>query len=229
MSSRGETTRERILESACELFAETGFAGTTTQDICAKAEANVAAVNYHFRSKENLYREVWAHLHELAMERWTRNLEGAATAEEKLRAFIRLRVESILSSGPESRLPRIIHWEMGQPTALHEELGERYMHRKRMWFTDVVRQVVGDTVDDHTVRLAGFCIQSPLIHLSEMKMRPAHVHRRKHTHSEADPEALVETLCTFALAGLRELARQRNGRVPSSVSPEADSETAEGN
>ena len=112
-SNRGETTRERILNAACELFAEKGFSGTTTQDICTHADANIAAVNYHFRSKENLYREVWEHLHALAAERWAVSMDKAVSAEEKLRLFIRLRVETILSSGPESRLPRIVHWEMG--------------------------------------------------------------------------------------------------------------------
>ena len=209
MPNRGETTRVRILEAACELFAAKGYAGTTTQDICAKAEANIAAVNYHFRSKDNLYRDVWAHLHGLAMARWDGSVGEADTAEGKLRAFIRLRVESILSDGPESHWPRIIHWEMGQPTALHEELTDRYMQPKRRWFTGVVRDLVGDTLDEHTLRLAGFCIHSPLIHLGEMKARPRHAPCRRTGHSEGDPEALVETLCTFALAGLRELARQR--------------------
>jgi len=208
-SSKGETTRERILEAACELFAAKGFAGTTTQDICARADANIAAVNYHFRSKDNLYRDVWAHLHELAAERWTSSVDEAASAEEKLRGFIRLRVETILSGGPESRFPRIIHWEMGQPTGLHQELRERYMHKRRTWFLEIIRDIVGDHLDDHVLRLAGFCIHSPLIHLIEMKARPGAAHRVKTCrHSDEDPEGLVDTLCTFALAGLRELARQ---------------------
>jgi len=209
-SSKGETTRERILEAGCELFAEKGFAGTTTQDVCKRADANTASVNYHFRSKDNLYREVWAHLHALAVERSAVSLDKAVSAEDKLRRFISLRVETILSSGPESRFPRIIHWEMGQPTALHGELCERYMHKRRAWFMEVVREIVGDCLDDHTLRLAGFCIHSPLIHLIEMQARPVSARcLKQHQHSEEDPQALVETLCTFALAGLRELSRQR--------------------
>ena len=49
------TVRNRLLEAAAESFAEKGFDGTSVRDITAKASCNVAAVNYHFGGKENLY------------------------------------------------------------------------------------------------------------------------------------------------------------------------------
>jgi len=55
-------TRERLLESALGLFSQHGFDGVSIRDLAASAEVNVAAVNYHFQSKENLYREVLLHL-----------------------------------------------------------------------------------------------------------------------------------------------------------------------
>ncbi len=50
--------RESILDVAEQQFAENGVAGTTVRAITAEASVNVAAVNYYFRSKEDLYREV---------------------------------------------------------------------------------------------------------------------------------------------------------------------------
>ena len=47
-------TRERILRSAETLFAERGFETVSLRDITGAADANVAAVNYHFGSKERL-------------------------------------------------------------------------------------------------------------------------------------------------------------------------------
>ena len=49
------STRERILLAALDAFAETGYDGTTTRDICNRAGVNVAAVNYHWGSKEELW------------------------------------------------------------------------------------------------------------------------------------------------------------------------------
>ena len=47
-------TRHRILRAASDLFATTGFNGTTLREITKKADANLAAVNYYFRTKEDL-------------------------------------------------------------------------------------------------------------------------------------------------------------------------------
>ena len=47
-------TRERILDVAERLFADSGFASTSLRDITAEAGVNLAAVNYHFGSKEAL-------------------------------------------------------------------------------------------------------------------------------------------------------------------------------
>jgi AcrR family transcriptional regulator len=51
------STQEKLLEAAGRLFLERGYAGVSVRDITEVAGANVAAVNYHFGSKRNLYRE----------------------------------------------------------------------------------------------------------------------------------------------------------------------------
>lgn len=53
-----EDTRERILDAAEHLFAERGFDGTSIRDVTADAGVNLAAVHYHFGSKEDLLRAV---------------------------------------------------------------------------------------------------------------------------------------------------------------------------
>ena len=58
-SEKGEQTMRQLLAAAQKLFAEKGFRGTSIRDIVTEAGSNVAAVNYHFGSKENLYREVF--------------------------------------------------------------------------------------------------------------------------------------------------------------------------
>ena len=52
-----EQTRSRLLNAAREVFSQNGFQGATVREICRRAETNVAAVNYHFGSKDGLLAE----------------------------------------------------------------------------------------------------------------------------------------------------------------------------
>ena len=53
-------TKESILDAAEKLFAERGFSGTSLRTITAAARVNLAAVNYHFGSKDALIEAVLA-------------------------------------------------------------------------------------------------------------------------------------------------------------------------
>jgi len=55
---RSSATQEKILDSAEELFMEHGFEATSLRQITAAAKVNLAAVNYHFGSKEELFQAV---------------------------------------------------------------------------------------------------------------------------------------------------------------------------
>jgi AcrR family transcriptional regulator len=53
-----DRTRTKLLEAAGEVFASVGYENATIREICARAGANVASVNYHFGDKLGLYTEV---------------------------------------------------------------------------------------------------------------------------------------------------------------------------
>lgn len=57
-SRRGAEAREKLLEAALDAFAKHGFAGASTRDIARQAGVNLAAIPYHFGSKEGLHRAV---------------------------------------------------------------------------------------------------------------------------------------------------------------------------
>jgi AcrR family transcriptional regulator len=59
MTTTHFSTKDRILGAAEELFALHGFAGTSLRQVTSRADVNIAAVNYHFGSKENLVNEVF--------------------------------------------------------------------------------------------------------------------------------------------------------------------------
>lgn len=53
-----QTTRERILDAAEELFAHKGYEGVSVRQIMAKAEADVSLAYYHFKSKRDLFEQI---------------------------------------------------------------------------------------------------------------------------------------------------------------------------
>lgn len=85
-------TRRRLLDAAERLFAERGFEATSLRDVTSKAKANLAAVNYHFGSKDALVRAVFerrlgeVNRRRLALLNGTGR--GRPAPEEILHAFI---------------------------------------------------------------------------------------------------------------------------------------------
>jgi TetR/AcrR family transcriptional regulator, regulator of cefoperazone and chloramphenicol sensitivity len=108
-------TGDRIIAAAGEVFAEQGFRNTTIRQITARAGVNVAAVNYHFRDKDELYtrvlREAKKHV------AWIRIDTLQGTPETRLRSFIKAFVSSLLNPQRPAWHGRVIGMEMANPTA----------------------------------------------------------------------------------------------------------------
>ena len=93
MSLQHFSTKDRILHAAEELFAQQGFASTSLRQVTSRADVNIAAVNYHFGSKDNLVNEVFRRrMDEMSAQRLealkvaTRNAHGQL--EPVLAAFV---------------------------------------------------------------------------------------------------------------------------------------------
>src|ERR1700677_1949623 len=97
-----DVTRRHLLEAAGEVFAEAGFRDATVREICRRAGANVAAINYHFGDKETLYLEVLRYAHGKALAKYPPLLDvpDDAPPEKKLRAFIHSLLLRIFDKGP---------------------------------------------------------------------------------------------------------------------------------
>ena len=88
-----DDTRQRLIDAAGTIFAEKGYEAASVRDICQQASANIAAVNYHFGSKENLVNEVFRRRMDEMSERRLNELrlaqeEHPGELEPILRAFV---------------------------------------------------------------------------------------------------------------------------------------------
>lgn len=119
-------TKERLLQAGMEVFAESGFADASVRRICRRADANTAALNYHFGDKQTFYAEVLAtcHLRAAGRRPMPRVADDPEHPERVLRAFVRWFLELLLveGSGP---LGRLMAREMADPTQALDELFRR--------------------------------------------------------------------------------------------------------
>jgi AcrR family transcriptional regulator len=88
---RGLETRERLTEAALPVFAARGFEGATTREIARRAGVALAALPYHFETKEALWRAAADRIFGRLAERFADGLRGleALEARERPRALLR--------------------------------------------------------------------------------------------------------------------------------------------
>lgn len=110
MSDRN--TRDRLLDATEQLIAQQGYANTSLREITAKAKANLAAVNYHFGSKEKLTLEM------LSRRLEPLNKERIALLEAELdraqKANCRPNAETLLRAFLEPAITFFQHQEGGK-------------------------------------------------------------------------------------------------------------------
>ncbi|CAD5377457.1 TetR/AcrR family transcriptional regulator [Pseudomonas sp. OF001] len=124
-------TVERILDAAEQLFAERGFAETSLRLITSKAEVNLAAVNYHFGSKEALIQAVFVRFLGplcLRLERELDRRQGqAASLEELLELLVAQALGVAGSSAKLTAFMRLLGMAIRQnQRELHAYLGGLY-------------------------------------------------------------------------------------------------------
>ncbi|MBN2053563.1 CerR family C-terminal domain-containing protein [bacterium] len=202
-------TRERLLKAAGIVFAEKGFFAAKTAEICRLAGANIAAVNYHFRSKERLYAEAWRHAFERSIE--ANPPDGGVSAdappEERLRGHIQANVNRI--AAPDSIDFDISHKELANPTGLLAEVMKRSIDPLHRMFMDVVRELLNEEASEMDVHFCAISVHSqclmPLVHERNRRRRTVDGHSLDSLVPEIDKAALVDHILRFSLAGIRGL------------------------
>jgi len=126
---RGAETRRRLIEAGLDVFGRLGFEGATTRMIAKEAGANLAAIVYHFGSKEALHLAVAEHIVASIRSRIGPGLATAsvpettaspAAARAAFERLIEAFIEVILGSAEAERWARFLIREQLQPTPSFE-------------------------------------------------------------------------------------------------------------
>jgi TetR/AcrR family transcriptional regulator, regulator of cefoperazone and chloramphenicol sensitivity len=137
-------SRQRILLAACELFADKGLRNTTIRDICQKAGANVAGVNYHFGSKDKLYETVCKHLFGLSEDKSYPifKIDKDLDPEQKLRLFIQNLLSAVLCKGKSVWMEKIMGREMIESTGLLDIIVKEIIRPRYKQLLSIVKELI---------------------------------------------------------------------------------------
>ena len=203
-----ESTREKLLEAARDVFAEGGYHTATVRDICARAGANIALINYHFGDKLGLYTEVlrgsirFKHLDTIRDA-----LEQKGRPEQVLRGVIQARVRGIASGDVADQQLRILIHELAQPTPamtrVVHEIGKPIYGR----MLELIGRMIGLPPDHEKTRLCTHSVMGQILLYvlarpflerlwPELKMTPEQLDR------------IADHICEFTFAYLHQIARK---------------------
>ncbi|MFV3331156.1 TetR/AcrR family transcriptional regulator [Pseudomonas sp. NY15437] len=215
MSSResrkdGEATRIRILEAAGELFSALGFAETSNKAVAAKAEVDLASINYHFGSRNGLYQAVLeeARRRFLDIADLQRIIQSAQPAPDKLLALTELVVRKA-SRGRESWHLRVLAAEALAPSS-H---GQEVLHPQKALKLTLLKQLFSEitTIPSDDPALVP-CILSVTAPWAMLLIGPRGGQGALRDILQMPGDVVTAQLYSFTLAGLQEVGRQYRER-----------------
>src|SRR3989449_6377586 len=206
-SARSRDTRQRLLEAAGEVFAERGFRDATIQEICRRADANIAAVHYHFADKERLYRAVIQYAEGCAGDSPPADVAPDAPAEKRLRAHIESFLLRLLDEGHPAWLGKLMAREMSQPTPALDIIVQEKIRTTDRRVDAIVRELLGAGACDDDVRACVLSVQGQCLFYRHCHPVLTRLFPERSFGREEVPE-LARHIVRFSLAGIRATGRR---------------------
>ena len=141
---------------------------------------NVAAVNYYFGGKKNLYLAVLRALRTRVLEKHPMNLDGQAAQppDERLYAFIRTLLSRILDEEEGSRFAKLMAQELIQPTDAFNQIIEDVINPSFAFLSAAVLQLFGKPMSKEKAGLCCLSIVSQIFYFYMSKTRDTQAFRQ---------------------------------------------------
>lgn len=157
MPNRSEDTsvKAKILDAAGDVFGRMGYKAATIREICKAAGVNVAAINYHFGGKKDLYRTVVTELLTRTFDRYAiaEGIDRQSDPEARLRAFVRGMLLRLLSPDGLSGYPgkgQLVARELADPSTFLNDMVDEFVRPTAAVLSGIVEDMLGPgaTVQD---------------------------------------------------------------------------------
>jgi AcrR family transcriptional regulator len=221
-SQADRETRERLLQSAKQLFADRGFRNVTVREICRDAHANVAAVNYHFGDKLGLYRAVLQsaidRMHETTDQ--ARDSGKGQPPESQLRTFISIFIRRLLDDRTGT-VYRLVTREMLDPTPALDAVIEQGVRPRMEFLRELIARMIGSDENDPRVLRS---VASVSTQFAAYMPNPIADRLADSERTPADADAIAEHLAEFTIAGIRAIGSRGRTRATEKHEPRKNTE-----
>lgn len=207
----GLETRRALLEAAGRVFAEHGYAKATSKEICQRAKANVAAVNYHFGSKDALYGAVLeeAHSRIVSLESMAAVAASDVDARAKLRLLLSRLAQQIGKRDSDGWELRVLSRAILSRSPMMSGLIERQIAPKAALLRGILAESMALPADHPAVSRSLINLIGPFLMLLVTDQR---IQRKVAPHLDLQHEAFAEHMVTYAIGGLQAIARAARRR-----------------
>jgi len=207
-NTRSEKTRIRLLTTASRIFAEKGFQDATISEICKQADANIAAINYHFGDKETIYLEAWRYAfnRELLLFPPDGGVSQHASPEQRLAGRIHALIKHIADEGAYSSI--ILLKEMANPTRLLGSILQQEIQPQRAQMTKLLKECLCCEVSEQQLKFCHASIMGQCFQLLRVKHMNDAGRETTKPLSQDEIEAFAEHVVRFSLAGIQALRSQ---------------------
>lgn len=202
--SDGEHTKIRILDVAARLFAQHGYANTASKLICEEAGADLAAINYHFGSREALYKAVLIEGHKqlVSFEALSQLAQSEEPALIKLDRFIDAIVTRVLDE--QSWQSKVCAREILAPTVHFTSLVQEEVMPKFRLLEALISEITGFPIGDPALARCTISIIAPCLMLAVIDRQQPSPLQAVLQH---DANALKAHFKLFARSGLAAIAQ----------------------
>jgi TetR/AcrR family transcriptional regulator, regulator of cefoperazone and chloramphenicol sensitivity len=209
---RGEdrqSTRAQLLEAAGHVFAEKGFDRATGREICDRAGANTAAVNYYFGGMDGLYAAVLeeANRRLIPLATLASTVAGKPDAKAQLQAIIELAVEKLTGPLSSSWAFGVIARELLSPTPALDALRRQQGIPKARIVTSIVAELMDLPTEHPAVAHGCLMLMAPFVMLMIGDRLSLKQFLPGLDLGRTGAAALSRHLLTFMLGGLAAVAR----------------------
>lgn len=211
-----DLTRAKLLDVAGQVFAEHGFHAATVREICSRAGANVAAVNYHFGGKVELYEEVLRQAVFAAHDAPMREALGTLQPREALRRSIRYMLGKLCSDSRPSWTMRLMAHEMARPTPVLGRVVDEIIAPNYAMLRRIIGRMLDLPPEHETTRLCVHSIIGQVLHYTHARPVIARLWPDLHMTEERVGH-IAEHIADFSLAYLQAYPKKTRRKAPARV------------